>query len=418
MTGRYYWRTSVKDGKVLPINAPLHIETNRLTLASLCKQQGYNTAAFGKWHLGMTNERVSDWSMALKPGPLEIGFDYFFGMAANIGNGPHSFIENHAVTNAIPGQAIIASGGVDSDSPTTGIRQSWTSNHIMETLTTHVCSWIHDNRKRQPFFLYFAPNAVHEPIVPNPNFTGNKLGKYGDFIRELDWSVGQVLEALDKNDLAEDTLIIFSSDNGGVVNPGNESASTAMRAGLAINGPLRGGKHTEWEGGFREPFIVRWPGKVPAGSTSDQVVCLSDMLATFAALLGAPLPKGSAEDSFNVLSCFTERGSKPREPLVLQSAGAVYDIRIGDWKLVERADTPEFESVRNPRKAQRQANQRQASAQKPDELYNLREDPTEGHDVATSNTQRVAEMKAALRAARERGFTRQGALDDPTSAPR
>jgi arylsulfatase A len=410
MTGRYYWRTSVKDGKVLPANAPLHIETNRLTLASLCKSQGYATAAFGKWHLGMTTERVTDWSKPLKPGPLQVGFDYYYGMAANIGSGPHSFIEDEAVTEHVPGEPITVQGGSREGESTTGIRKSWKPDHVMESLTARVTDWIETNRTRR-FFVYFAPNAIHEPIVPNPHFTKSPLGKYGDFIQELDWSVGEVLKTLDKLKLADDTLVIFTSDNGGVVNPGNADASAAIKAGLAINGPLKGGKHSEWEGGFREPFIARWPGKVPAGTVSDQVICLADMTATFAGLLHAPLPAGNAEDSFNVLRAFTEltSGSPVRDHVILQAADATYDIRTGDWKFIERKDPPEFASIRNRKKAEKATNQRKKSASREDELYNLKDDPAETRNVIADHQDLAGKMKKQLIEARDRGFTRPGA---------
>jgi arylsulfatase A len=409
MTGRYYWRTPVKDGKVLPVNAPLHIETDRLTLASLCKSQGYRTAAFGKWHLGMTTQRVMDWSKPLKPGPLQVGFDHYFGMAANLGNGPHSFISDEEVTGHIPGEPIVVKGGDPGAHGTTGIQKPWQPDHVVETLTANVTAWIEANRE-SPFFVYYAPNAVHEPIVPNPKFTGSPYGKYGDFVHELDWSVGQVLGVLDKLKLADNTLVIFTSDNGGVVNPGNASASAAIKAGLAINGPLRGGKHSEWEGGFREPFLVRWPGKVPAGTVSDQVICLADVLATLASILHVPLPKANAEDSFDVLRAFTEPtpGAPLRDHVILQAADATYDIRMGDWKLVERADKPEFDSVRNRRKTERAERAKRAAPQK-DELYNLKEDPAETRNVAAAKAQLVAKMKKALDEARDRGFTRPGA---------
>ena len=410
MTGRYYWRTAVKDGKVLPANAPLHIETNRLTLASLCRGQGYRTAAFGKWHLGMTTERVTDWSKPLKPGPLQVGFDYYYGMAANIGSGPHSFIEDEEVTEHVRGEPIIVHGGSQAGESTSGITRSWKPDHVMESLTTRVTGWIETNSAR-PFFVYFAPNAVHEPIVPNPKFTKSPLGKYGDFIQELDWSAGQVLATLDKLKLADSTLLIFTSDNGGVVNPGNESASAAIKAGLAINGPLRGGKHSEWEGGFREPFIVRWPGKVPAGTVSDQVICLTDMLATFASVLNAPLPRRNAEDSFDVLRAFTESqsGAPVRDHVILQAADATYDIRMGDWKLIERKDAPEFASVRNRRKTEAAANKKKQAALRNDELYNLKQDPSETKDVMAGNEERAAKMKKILTESRDRAFTRPGA---------
>lgn len=410
MTGRYYWRTDIKDGKVLPANSPLHIETDRLTLASLCKSQGYRTAGFGKWHLGMTTDRVTDWSKPLKPGPMQIGFDHFFGMAANIGSGPHSFIVNEQVSGHLDGEPIIVHGGSREGETTSGIQKPWKPDNVMQTLTGNVTAWIEENRD-QPFFVYFAPNAVHEPIVPNFRFTGSPYGKYGDFIQELDDSVGQILRKLDQLQLADKTLVIFTSDNGGVVNAGNPSASAAIKAGLAINGSLRGGKHSEWEGGFREPFIVRWPGHVPAHTTSDQVICVTDMLATFAALLHAPLPKANADDSFDVSRAFIEKapGAPARDHVIMQSAGAVYCIRMGDWKLVERADAPEFSSARNPRKARRAAARTQVTAQGKDELYNLKDDPSETRDVAAAHPEIVARMKKTLAESRNRGFTRPGA---------
>src|SRR4051812_7129831 len=150
MTGRYYWRTNVKDGKVLPANAPLHIEPSRMTLASLCKSQGYRTAAFGKWHLGMTTERVTDWSKPLKPGPLQVGFDHYFGMAANIGSGPNSFIISAEVSGHIKGEPITVHGGSQAGDTTTGIEKAWKRNHFVATLTENVTAWIESNHDR-PF---------------------------------------------------------------------------------------------------------------------------------------------------------------------------------------------------------------------------------------------------------------------------
>jgi arylsulfatase A-like enzyme len=415
MTGRYYWRTSVKDGEVLPGNAPLHIETNRLTLASLCKSQGYTTGAFGKWHLGLqAGPGRTDWNQPITPGPLAVGFDYFYGLAANPWNGPHSFIENEKLLGRIPGQLVAITGqlvaitGQRETATTTGILKNYEVDHIMETLTAKVTGWLEANKDR-PFFLYFAPNAVHEPVAPNPKFTGSPYKKYGDFIQELDWSVGQVLDTLDKLKLADSTLLIFTSDNGGVVNRNNEHAAAAMDAGLAINGPLKGGKHSEWEGGFREPFLVRWPGKVPAGTVSEQVICLTDVLATLASALKVPLPKGNAEDSFDVSRAFTEvKPGKPvRDHVIVQAADATYAIRMGDLKLVERVDAPPFDH-RNAKKAA-QAEKKKKSAPKHNELYNLATDPAEAKDVSVDNIERAAQMKKLLAEARDRGFTRPGA---------
>ncbi len=409
LTGRYYWRTSVKDGKVLPFHWPLHIETNRLTVASICKQAGYKTAAFGKWHLGMTTEKIVDWAKPLKPGPLEVGFDYFFGMAANLGSGPHSFIENHEVTGHIPGESIQVAGGSREGETTSGIKDPWRPERVMETLTAKLTGWIETNRDRR-FFVYFAPNAVHEPIVPNTRFSGSPCGKYGDFIQELDDSVGRVMAKLDQLKLADHTLVIFTSDNGGVVNPGNPNATAAIKAGLAINGPLRGGKHSEWEGGFREPFIARWPGKIPAGTVSAQVICLTDLAATFSGLLGVPLPKGQAEDSFDVWRAFTEPAPGPavRDHVILQAADATYAVRSADWKWIERSGAPDFDTQRNKRKTE-QAAKKKRSAVKPDELFNLKEDPAEANNVLSANQKRVDQLKKFLQQARDVGVTRPGA---------
>ncbi len=408
MTGRYYWRTSIKDGEVLGGNAPLHIETTRLTLGSLCKGAGYRTAAFGKWHLGMgTEAKRTDWSPSLAPGPLEVGFGYFFGLAANPWNGPHTFIENHEALGKVAGQPVTISGNRE-NATTAGIVEPWKEDHIMETLTGKVTGWIEANAA-QPFFVYYAPNAIHEPVAPNPKFTGSPYGKYGDFIDELDWSVGEVLATLDKLKLADKTLIIFSSDNGGVVNANSANASTAMKAGLAINGPLRGGKHDVWEGGFREPFLVRWPGRVPAGTVSEQVICLTDVLATLAHVIDVPLPGGNAEDSFDVLRAFTEEktGAPVRDHVVLQAADATYAIRMGDWKLVERTGAPPI-TLRNKKKAELTARKHKASAQH-DELFNVKDDVAEASDAFTTHADLVAKMKERLAAARDQGFTRPGA---------
>ncbi len=409
MTGRYYWRTSVKDGYVLSGDAPLHIETNRLTLASLCKAQGYATAAFGKWHLGLTSERVKDWSKPLRPGPRQVGFDHFLGLAANIGNGPNSLIENEELTGRIPGEPVVNHPNGPGSVTTTGIRKQWEPDRVMETLTANVTAWIEANHDRR-FFVYYAPIAVHEPITPNPRFAGSPYGKYGDFIEELDWSVGQILEKLDKLKLADNTLILFTSDNGGVANPRNQAASTAMSAGLPINGALRGGKNTEWEGGFREPFIVRWPGRVPAGTVSDQVICLTDVLATLAGILHVPLPKGNAEDSFDMLRAVTETraGAPVRDHVVLQAGNAIYGIRMGDWKLIERANPPKFESARRRPGASQAARRGQAPPQE-DELFNLKDDPSETRNVLAANAEIAAKMRRTLAAVRDRGHTRADA---------
>jgi arylsulfatase A-like enzyme len=417
LTGRYYWRTSVKDGEVLGGTAPLHIETSRMTLASLCKSQGYRTAVVGKWHLGLGSEAKTDWNNPLEPGPLEIGFGYFFGMGSNPWTGPHSFIENQEVTNRKPGEQVVVNAGGKQQNTTTGITKPFEYNQIMKVMTEKAVAWV-DQNHQAPFFLYFAPNAVHRPVDPNPKFTGSRFGIYGDFIHELDWSVGELLAAVDRHKLADNTLVVFASDNGGVVNPNNAEAQIAIKAGLAINGPLRGGKHDVWEGGFRTPFLVRWPAKVPAGTTSEQVVCHTDMLATLAGILDVPLPKDAGEDSFDAGPAFfdSKSGDGARDHVILQSANAEYGIRMGNWKLVEREGAPDVEPRRRARQAgaspgERPAGQKAAKAKRKaapdhDELFDLAADPAEAKDVHAEHPEVVAKLRKALAEARDRGRTR------------
>lgn len=416
LTGRYFWRTSVKDGEVLSGVAPLHIETNRLTLASLCKGQGYRTAVVGKWHLGLGSEQKTDWNKPLKPGPLEIGFDYFFGMGSNPWTGPHSFIENHQITNRIPGEQVVVKMGGKGQNSTTGITKPFAYNQIMKEMTEKAVAWVEHNRQG-PFFLYFAPNAVHRPVDPHPKFTGSRFGIYGDFIHELDWSVGELLAALDRHNIADNTLVVFASDNGGVVNPNNQEAQVAIKAGLAINGPLRGGKHDVWEGAFRTPLLVRWPGKVPAGTTSEQVVCHTDMLATLAGILQVPLPDGAGEDSFDAGRAFFEAktGEPVRDHVIVQSADVTYAIRMGNWKLVERENAPQVEPRRRARPAGAPPRERPAgkgakakrkAAPAHDELFDLAADPAEATDVHADHAEIVANLRKALAEARDRGRTR------------
>ena len=405
MTGRYYWRTAIKDGEVLTPTAPLHIEPGRVTLASLCQSQGYRTGAFGKWHLGFQAGATEvDWNQPLQPGPRAVGFDYFYGLGGNPGNGPHAFIENENVVGRIPGEkVVVASTGAKGT--TTGLREQRVLDRIMETLTAKATGWIEANHAT-PFLLYFAPNAVHGPIAPHPKFTGSPYGSYGDFIHELDGSVGQILATLDRLKLAENTLVIFTSDNGGIVDAGNGNTGKAMEAGLAVNGPLRGGKHTEYEGGFREPFIVRWPGQVPANTVSDQVIALPDVLATVAAVLKAPLPKGAADDSFNVLRAFTEPTPGPpvRDHVIMQAADGTYALRLGDWRLIERVGAPKFEHRPTTKTAKKVH-----TGPTHDELFNLKDDPSEMKDLSATHADQVAKMKRLLSAARDRGFTRPDA---------
>ena len=403
MTGRYYWRTGIKDGEVLSGNAPLHIETNRLTLGSLCKGQGYHTAAVGKWHLGLGQGKLTDFNAPLKPGPSSVGFDYFYGLAANVGNHPNAYLEGETLLGRVPGRSV-AIEGLAKDQKTLGVDPQRVEDEVMQRLTDKAVAWI-EQEHPAPFFLYFTPNAIHEPVTPASNWKRTSpYGGYGDFIHELDGSVGRILDTLDRLKIAEKTLVIFSSDNGGVINVNNPHASAAKNAGLAINGPLRGGKHDIWEGGFREPFLIRWPDHVPAGTVCDDLISLSDVLATLAGIFHVPLPKNAAEDSFDVSASWFGTGPSTRDSVVLQDARANYAIRQGPWKLIERANPPTI--VARNRVAQKKIEDARHQGPKHDELFNIADDPSETRDVSGDYPEILERLHALLTKTRNDGRSR------------
>jgi len=278
----------------------------------------------------------------------------------------------------------------------------------MGDLTDRAVSWLEQQAGRPaPFFLYFAPVAVHELITPSAESRGSSpAGPYGDFIHDLDRSVGRILAALEKQNTLADTLIVFTSDNGGVVNPGSRTGANtvAMDAGLKINGALRGGKHDIWEGGFKVPFLAHWPARIPAGTTSQEMIGLVDVFATVAALVGEPtLDRATtAPDSVNVLPALlgASSASALRRELVLQSASGVYAIRSGPWKWIEgiplapkgkkapTATGPKAEQFR-PR------------------LINLEIDPGETTDVSAAHPEIVRRLAETLQRYRAQGFSRE-----------
>jgi arylsulfatase A-like enzyme len=409
MTGRYAWRTSLKFG-VLPWNAPLHIETTRPNLAALFKKHGYQTAAIGKWHLGYGTGKP-DYTGELKPGPLELGFDYHVGLSVNHGDVTGVFIENHRVAglrsaNVVPVDKPNYYGNnrfLGLDAP------QREDEEVMETLTDKSIGWIETRDRTKPFFLYFTPVAVHEPVTPSKRTAGSSAaGPYGDWIHELDRSVGRLLDALDRQGVTNETLVLFTSDNGGVINrgPARLAAHTgrAQDAGLKINADLRMGKHSVFQGGFQVPYIVRWPGKVAAGTVSDEPLSLVDTFATLSALLGEKMPpkQQAAEDSYNVLPAWLEKssGKKARPParphVIVHSADGTFAIREGRWKWIE-GRSPGATSVGG--RAVR------ADEMKP-QLYDLQADRAERNDALAQQPAMVKRLSALLDRIRQQGFSR------------
>jgi len=400
VTGRYCWRTSLNHGGVANTLDPLLIETSRPTIASLLKKHGYATGVVGKWHLGYGTAPRVDYTKELKPGPLELGFDYQFAVPQNHNDITRVFVENHHVFGLRSAKLTPVPGKLGLDAPERDDPKT------MGDLTERAVAWL-DKQAGQPapFFLYFAPIAVHELVTPSAETKGtSKAGPYGDFIHDLDRSVGRILATLEKQNTLENTLLVFTSDNGGVISGGQTGASKiAMDAGLKINGALRGGKHDVWEGGFKVPFLVRWPGRVPAGTTSGEMIGLVDVFATLAAIVGeTKLDRATtAPDSVNVLPAFLgQPAAQPlRSDLILQSANGVYAIRSGPWKWIEGVPlAPPGKKAPGPKAPK--------SDQFTPRLINLRDDPGETTDVAAQHPDVVRRLAATLQRHREQGFSR------------
>ncbi|MBI4556158.1 MAG: arylsulfatase [Candidatus Hydrogenedentes bacterium] len=350
LTGRYCWRTRLREW-VLDAYEPPLIAPDRLTLPGLLKRHGYTTACIGKWHLGWdwTGEgegrnKKADFTVPIRSGPTTRGFDYYFG--TDVPNfPPFTFIENDRLVT--PPTATYTDDPLLHMGFKTGpMAPGWRFDQILPTLTERAVQFIHQQaRTGTPFFLYFPMTSPHEPIAPSERFKGkSSIAPIADFLMETDWSAGQLVEALDRAGIANDTLLIFATDNGHSHYTGWEKL---VEHGHPPSGPFRGHKGDIWEGGHRVPFIVRWPGVAAPGTRSDQLICLNDMLATCAALVGDPLPDNAGEDSVNILPAFTGSTTRPlRETLISHDVRGRFAIRHGSLKLVifaEKEAEPKLE---------------------------------------------------------------------------
>lgn len=397
LTGRYDWRTDQKHG-VLSTTAPLHIDPARPTIASMLKSAGYRTAAIGKWHLGYGSTKL-DYTQELSPGPLDIGFDYHFAVPQNHGDASGIYVRNRAVAGLRSVQRVPAGKSpygreyIGIDAP------QRVDENVMDELTTDAIGWLEGRQTDSPFFLYFAPVAIHFPYTPSDKTKGSSgTGLYGDWIAELDLSVGRILDTLDRMGVSDETLVIFTSDNGGLMmSEGERPEAVAYRAGLRCNGDWRGRKHSIYEGGFRVPFIVRWPGHVPADTVSDETISLVDMLATIAAVVDKPILNFPtvAEDSVNVLPAFLGKESQQplRSSIILHSPNGNFAIRRGPWKYIEGMASPTLRKVsrRDELKAQ---------------LYNLQDDPAEEHNLLQQHPEVATSLAELLARHRDSGRSR------------
>ena len=409
LTGVYPWRNS--DAKILPGTAPLIIDTTQITIPKMLKGQGYYTGVVGKWHLGLGSGHVN-WNTRVNPGPNEVGFDYSFIMAATQDRVPTVYLENENVVGLDPNDTLLVdysknfageptaldhpemltmkwdhghNNSIVNGIPRIGFMKGgksaiWSDVDMADTFLAKAKAYVKQH-KNEPFFLYYALNEPHVPRTPNPRFVGKTgSGPRGDAIAEADWCIGDFINTLDEEGLLDNTLIIFSSDNGPVLNDGYCDDAVEKLGDHKPWGPLRGGKYSLFEAGTRVPFVTYWKGKITPGK-SDALVCQMDLLASLAKLTGTEVDSTDSEDLLNTLLGTDSTG---RKSLVLEATSRTA-YREGNWLMIPPYKGPAVEhnvniELGNSRNFQ---------------LYNLGDDLGQQENMAKSNPDKLKEMTDA-----------------------
>ncbi|MEO1526877.1 MAG: sulfatase-like hydrolase/transferase [Planctomycetota bacterium] len=427
LTGMYAFRQP--GAGIAPPNATALIKPGTATLPSVMKKAGYSTAVIGKWHLGLGQGDAPDWNGELKPGPLEIGFDYCYLLPTTNDRVPSVYVENHRVVNLDPADPLwVGKKRPSPDHPvgsdpevrktlkmdwshghnhtvhngigrigyyTGGHAARWRDEDLADAWVEKSVEWIEKHQK-EPFFLFFSSHDLHVPRMPHERFQGKtKLGFRGDAIVQLDWCVGELTKTLDRLNLSDNTLIVFCSDNGPVLDDGYQDGAIEKLGKHQPAGIYRGGKYSIYEGGTRTPFITYWPGTIKPG-VSDKIVCTVDLAASMASLTGTELPKGGCHDSFNVLPALLGKSdAEGRDHLLQQpNKGPTLALRIGNWKVLEYANDKPIKRLtfeKGPGKY---------------ELYDLSNDPGERNNLIKSEPDKLKEMLAALKKIKDNGHSR------------
>lgn len=417
LTGRYCWRTRLKRGVLIGYDEEPLIETARLTIASLLKKKGYETGCIGKWHLGLNwptkaeyelqddgdhwqdysgafrqNEENIDFTQPIGGGPVDLGFDYFYGTAGcSTSDPPYCFIENrHTVsipTKMSPEKYHKLPGflpGLMAD--------DWSEENVDPIFTEKAIRFIENHQRTnagEPFFLYLSPSSPHIPWLL-PDFIKGKSeeGPRGDLVALFDWTVGRILATLNEQNLTENTLVIVTSDNGPRRGAnGHQSA-----------GNFRGYKANIWEGGHRVPFIARWPGRIKPGTICDELISLTDMFATFAALAKIRFPDNAGEDSFNVLPALLGKSNTQAEnqARIFHSGSGIFAIRLGKWKLIQGTKGSGSGKIQIDKDSINSTGQ----------LYDMMNDPFEKHDVWDQYPEITRKLISLLEKYKKQGYSR------------
>ncbi|WOD42880.1 sulfatase family protein [Hwangdonia lutea] len=428
LTGNYAWRkkgTSVAKG-----DQGLLIDTNRTTLPKVLKQAGYKTGIVGKWHLGLGGANGPDWNGKISPGPLEIGFDYSYLIPATGDRVPCVFVENHHIVNLDPNDPIqvnykekVGDWPTGKENPelltmkpsqghnhtivngisrigymTGGKAALWDDETIPMELVDKSNKFINKN-KEQPFFLLLSTHDIHVPRVANKMFQGKSgMGPRGDVILQLDWTVNEIVKTLKAQNLLENTIVIFSSDNGPVVDDGYHDQARELLGDHKPTGGLRGGKYSAYDGGSKIPLIIRWPEVKNKGMVSDALVSQVDFLKSFATMVGIEKLDDDVIDSQNQLDVLKGESTKGRTALIQESFMGPLSYLEGDWKYIEPLDGPELVPW---------GPIIETGFEKVPQLYNIEDDPNEKNNLASKFPVKVKKMKEKLANLKKDGFSNQ-----------